>query len=396
VKRVAVVAASFGPRSLARALTGRLAAGGPLEGRWWKPDTQVVSLHASRPEAAADAEEVAREHGAALAASPEEAVEPAGGGPPADGVLVVGPADALSARDDAAEAAEVTALLERVLQAIERRGRPAPVFAAPGLGAELAGARRLAEAARKLKCALQAAGALAFAPRLPDVDLPAGRRAHEALLLEPGDAGGLGPSAVDALLALAAGRAGGERGVRAVEHLEGEAVWKALEEGRLSRRLLAAALSRSDDLQGLTVTDGRTQDMLGSGELGRRAEKPGACLVEHADGLASAVLLAGGAVGGHTFAARVHGNQVVSAHLLVPATESVATAACLGRRVADHLAGATGSSPGRSGPPIERALLVAGILEAAAKSRAQGGGRIETPSLAALAHRPPGLPLCRG
>ena len=41
-------------------------------------------------------------------------------------------------------------------------------------------------------------------------------------------------------------RKGGETGIRAVQHLEGEAVWRAAEEGRWSKDLMRAALSRGE------------------------------------------------------------------------------------------------------------------------------------------------------
>jgi len=49
--------------------------------------------------------------------------------------------------------------------------------------------------------------------------------------------------------------------------IEGDEVWKAGEQGRWSKELLTAALSRSDTPQGLTILDGRTQELVGSGEL---------------------------------------------------------------------------------------------------------------------------------
>ena len=51
--------------------------------------------------------------------------------------------------------------------------------------------------------------------------------------------------------------------------IEGDDVWKAGEQGRYSKDLLIAALSRSDTPLGLTVNDGRTQDLVG---IGRAAE----------------------------------------------------------------------------------------------------------------------------
>ena len=48
-------------------------------------------------------------------------------------------------------------------------------------------------------------------------------------------------------------RKGGETGVKSVQMIEGDAVWKAGDEGRWSKELLTAALSRSDTPLGLTV-----------------------------------------------------------------------------------------------------------------------------------------------
>ena len=45
----------------------------------------------------------------------------------------------------------------------------------------------------------------------------------------------------------------------------GDAVWKAGQEGRWSHELLEAALSRSDSIQGLTVVDGRPQNLARTG-----------------------------------------------------------------------------------------------------------------------------------
>lgn len=380
VPRVAVLAPAFGPRSLARALAERLARGGPSGGRWLPAAVELVSVYAQRPEARAEAESLARTLGARATDALEDALGLRGdggdeaGNTPVEGLVVVGSSDVLSGAERRTTAAEAAELLQKAQEALATLKRGLPIFVAPGLAAELSKARELLEGARRLGGTIHAGSLLPLLPRLPELDLT-GKRVQETMLVVPGTADVLGPSVVDAALALVAGRQGGERGVKALSWLEGERVWRAFEEGRLSRRLLGAALSRSDDLQGLTLEDGRTQDMLGSGEVERRASRPAACLIEHVDGLVSSVVLVGGAVGGHTFAARVSGTQIVSTQLLLPATLSVSTAACLGRRIADTFT--TGKAPW----PIERALLVAGLLGAAERARREGVGRVEVAGL---------------
>ena len=56
--------------------------------------------------------------------------------------------------------------------------------------------------------------------------------------------------ALEAMQCMIERRKGGETGVKAVQMIEGDAVWKAGEEGRWSKELLTSALSRSDSPQG--------------------------------------------------------------------------------------------------------------------------------------------------
>ena len=68
---------------------------------------------------------------------------------------------------------------------------------------------------------------------------------------------------------------------------------------------LAAALSRSDTPCGLTDEDGRTQDLLGTGELQRLVENPSAYFIEYNDGLKATLLMLNGAVRDYCFAAQL-------------------------------------------------------------------------------------------
>ena len=66
--------------------------------------------------------------------------------------------------------------------------------------------------------------------------------------------------------------------------------------GTVFERLLTSALSRSDTPLGLTVKDGRTQDLVASGELRRLATNPKAYFIEYRDGLRATVLMLDGAI----------------------------------------------------------------------------------------------------
>jgi hypothetical protein len=91
-------------------------------------------------------------------------------------------------------------------------------------------------------------------------------------------------------------RKGGETGVKAVQLLEVDDVWAAGNAGRWSRDLLSSALSRSDTPMGLTVLDGRTQDLVAFCVLPQLVKDPAAYCLEYADGTCATLLLLNGAI----------------------------------------------------------------------------------------------------
>src|SRR5205807_9325737 len=125
-------------------------------------------------------------------------------------------------------------------------------------------------------------------------------------------------------------RKGGETGVKAVQLVQGDAVWKAGDEGRFSKELLTAALSRSDTPMGLTVTDGRTQDLVSSGELKKIAKNPAAYFIEYRDGVKATMLMLDGAIRDYNFAARLKGTPAIwSTQFLLTPDPNVTYSACL-------------------------------------------------------------------
>ena len=171
-------------------------------------------------------------------------------------------------------------------------------------------------------------------------------------------------------------RAGGETGVKAVQLLEGDEVWKAGEEGRWSKELLESALSRSDSPCGLTVEDGRTQDMLGNGELPKLVEEPAAYLIEFRDGLKATLLMLNGAIRDYCFACRLEGEEnPVSTQFFLTPTPNVTYSACLVAKIEEMIV--SGAAPF----PADRTMIVCGILESCLTSKVEGNKRLETPHL---------------
>jgi hypothetical protein len=89
-----------------------------------------------------------------------------------------------------------------------------------------------------------------------------------------------------------------------------------------------------------------------------------------------------GAIKDFNFAARVKGHGVVSTQFFLSPEPNVTYSACLVNKIEQMFA--TGAAP----YPVERTLLVSGVLESCLTSRLQGQQRLETPQLA-VAYQPP-------
>ena len=139
---------------------------------------------------------------------------------------------------------------------------------------------------KKLDFPMLGGSSLPVTWRLPDIEMPLGAHIEDALMVGVGGSDPMDFHALEGLQCMMERRAGGETGVKAVQLIEGDDVWKAGDDGRWSKELLTAALSRSDTPQGLTVKDGRTQDLVGSGVLPGLVPHPGAYFIEYRDGSA--------------------------------------------------------------------------------------------------------------
>ena len=282
----------------------------------------------------------------------------------ADAVLVIPRADSATPAS-----ANLTAALTHA-----KRGATCFVFGA--LSENLAAARTFATLAAARQITLAAGTFLPVTWRLPQVDLPANAPVDESLIVVQGPSPLAELHALDGLLPVLARRAGGERGVRRMKFLSGRELWRAADRREWSWGLLSAALSRSDSPQGDTLVDGRTQDLVGLGQVPKLATNPRGWLLEHTDGVRTTLLALDGVVADYNFAVRLRDGSEVSAQLFrapVPAQEHYSQ---LAAALEDFFR--TGQPPG----PASRALLTAGLLGACRQAASQPGTWLATPELA--------------
>jgi len=205
--------------------------------------------------------------------------------------------------------------------------------------------------------------------------LPLDCQIEEALMVGVGGSDAMDYHALEAMQCMVERRNGGETGIKSVQMLQGDAVWKAAEQGRWSSRLLEAALSRSDSLQGYSELDSRPQDLAHNGQLPKLVKNPSAYLIERNDGLQTTLLMLNGALQDFTFATRIKGGDILSTQFFLPPTPNVTYSACLISKIEDMIVS------GRAPYPVERTQITSAMLDRCLDSKVSGYAKILTPEL---------------
>jgi hypothetical protein len=243
------------------------------------------------------------------------------------------------------------------------------------------------DTSKRLKFPMLAGSSLPVTWRLPDLELPLGCEIEDALMVGCGGSDAMDFHALEAMQCMMERRKGGEKGVKSVQLVEGDAVSS---DGRWSKELLRSALSRSDNLKGATLTDGRTQDMVGTGVLPQIEKNPWAYFIEYRDGTKATMMMLSDAVADFNIAVKVKGNKEIQAtQFFLSPDPNVTYSACLASKIEQMIM--AGVAP----YPVERTLLVSGMLEACLDSRLKGHQKIETPHLDVVYQAPRESQYCR-
>ena len=375
MKRIAIVTTIYKYLSHSQHMGDRFLVGYPLKGRWHKADMKVVSLYVDQKPEGDQSQARAKEFGFQVYPSIAEALRCGTDKLAVDAVLIIGEHGDYPRNDKGQILYPRYEFFKQCVDVFEKDGRTVPVYNDKHLSYSFEKAKWMVDQSRRLKFPMLAGSSLPVTWRLPDIELPLNCDIQEALMVGVGGSDPMDYHALEAMQCMIERRKGGETGVRAVQLIEGDAVWKAGAEGRYSKDLLAAALSRSDTPLGDGERDGRPQDLLKDGRLQKLVPNPAAYFIEHNDGLKSTLLMLNGALKDYNFAARVKGLGVQSNQFLLTPVPNVTYSACLVSKIEEMF------ETGRAPYPVDRTLIVSGILESCLTSKQQGHQRLETPHL---------------
>jgi hypothetical protein len=180
-------------------------------------------------------------------------------------------------------------------------------------------------------------------------------------------------------------RKGGEAGIKSMQALRGDAVWKRLDENEETRRLFLAALSRSETRR---APEGSTFAPPTIDLAKTLARDPVGYFFTHNDGFRTAMFLMNGLVTDFTYAGlRKDNGKIQNCIMYLPMPGATATTANFFNPLCHHIERTILNE--RAPYPIERTLLTSGMTLFGVESLHRGQIELPTPELQSVKYRAP-------
>jgi hypothetical protein len=262
---------------------------------------------------------------------------------------------------------------EAITAAFARGGRVVPVFNDKHLAWRWEDAKFMYDTARERGIPMLAGSSVPLAWRVPPLELERGAELESALTVSYSHLEIYGIHALEAHQAMIERRQGGEAGIASVQALRSDQIHRAAAAGRWPVDLFETALA---------TLPGKPQ----AGPDWTTKPETAVYLLEHRDGLKSAVVMIGALAPEFAFAAKVRGG-----------TEPIATWIRLQNKppfghFAQQLRAIEETiHTGQEVYPLERTLLTTGALDRLMHSLHEDGRRFDTPELA-IAYQPTAWP----
>jgi hypothetical protein len=366
-KHIAAIVTEYRENSHADVIVTKFLEGCKVLDTDFQPQVRIASLFMDQEPANDLGRGLAEKHKVSVFPTIEAALTLGGEKLAVDGVLLIGEHGRYPYNELGQHLYPRRRFFEAAAGVMRKSGRSVPVFNDKHLEVAWADAKWMYDTARELKIPFMAGSSVPGSWRKPELKIPAGAELQEAVAIGYGGTEAYGFHTLEMLQCVAELRKGGETGVKSVQCLTGDAVWQAADQGRWSMDVMLAALSRSERpaVAAATLADVKA-----------KTREPELFLVEYRDGFSAAVPLLHGLVDEFLFAVRTRGDARPASSLFwLQDGKPFGHFARLSQSIERMFL------TGEPEWPVERTLLVTGILEAAMQSRFAKGKRIETPHL---------------
>lgn len=377
-KRLAVITTEWRYHSHAWHMAERFLVGYPIQGRWHKPELEVVSAYVDQFPENDLSKSRSEEFGFPIYKSVAEALCCGTDSLAVDAVLIIGEHGKYELSEYGQTKYPRYEFFKQVTDVFRKSGRVAPVFNDKHLSWKWDWAKEMYDISQELKIPFAAGSSLPGTWRMPSVEMPYGAEVEEMMCLAMGGMDSYDFHALEVIQCMAERRKGGETGVAAVHGLKGDSVWKAMDSGSWNDggwdpSLFAACLSRS---QTLAQPESFSHRYPTREQMQEWVKDPVAYRIEYVDGTKATMLLMNGLVGDFTFAAKLKGqpDPLSTLFYLPPVPNVVYSAELMAKAEATFI-------KGKSPCPLERTLLTSGLTEAGVQAVGKGQIRLETPHL---------------
>ncbi|MBX3414433.1 MAG: twin-arginine translocation signal domain-containing protein [Pirellulales bacterium] len=367
--KVGVVLTEFSYRSHAHVILENCVQPYLFNGQPTDPGVEIVSMYVDQFPDGEMSRDVSKQYNIPIFETIGEAITLGSDKLAVDAVLSIGEHGSYPHNEKGQHMYPRKRFFDEIVAVFRNSDRAVPVFSDKHLSYRFDWAREMYDTSRELGFPLMAGSSVPLAERKPPLEMPADAQYEAAVSIHGGGVESYDFHALEVLQSMIESRRGGESGVKQVQFLTGDALWKAADAGLWSRDLAdrAMAAELGPDLPPV-------KELCDSQKLGSGA--PHGVLVTYRDGLRAIALKVGDSSTRWNFAAKLKGKA-----------KPVATAFYVGpwqnRNLFKALSHAiqTFFREGQTPYPVERTLLVTGILDAEMDSRYQGGVPIDTPQL---------------
>ena len=368
--RVAAVITEFTYRSHAHVILENFLEPYLFNGKVTESGMDVVSLYVDQfPEGRDMARDIAKQYGIEIFPTIAAALQRGGNDLAVDAVLSIGEHGKYPVNDHGQMMYPRKRFFDEIAAVFRQSGRSVPLFNDKHLTYRWDWSVEMMQVARELKIPFMAGSSVPLAQRRPPFELPEQAVIEEAVSIHGGGMESYDFHALEVLQSIVEARRGGETGVSEIQVLEGDAVWKAADEGRWSYPLAAAAMRA---VEGKDV--GPLQNYTEPGDS--KVHPIHVILIKYRDGMKATIVRIGSSATRWGFACRLAGQpEPMATSFYVGPWQNRNLFKALSHAIQSHF------REGRAPYPVERTHLVTGMLAAAMDSHFEQNKLLATPQL---------------